>query len=357
MTRRHGRSYGWTDPNVAGDDGYRVAMAQPARTSNGKPEERRWRAHFCQRCGRQRERDEYGCPACNCDVYGPDAPGRVMRPADEVLVPLRGVLGRALELGPKGVALLAGSRGSGKTSLAFTAFEHPVVVTAEMTVERARTYCQRLGVEAARFRVDLDLEAPDLGLGRERAELVVDSLQALGDAVAVLAGVRRWCQETGSRAIVTSQVRKDGQVAGFESIPHDADAVVELRRASSGQRECCVTKSRFGAERSILFDLGGDDQAVNWGARYYSVEGPPYRIVPFPSEKSGLYASFLRAAAKDEDLARRLPSPPVAVAGVDGGALYGGWVEPADGPLRRAYAEESGLSYCSMEDLCPPEAT
>lgn len=332
-------------------------MAQPARpTTTAKPEAR-WVARFCQRCGRQRERDEYGCPACGCDAYGPDAPGHVARAPSDDLVPLRGVLGRALELGPKAVALLAGSRGSGKTSLAFTAFQRPHIVTAEMTVERARTYCARLGVEPVRFRVDLDLEADDLGLGREQCELVVDSLQALGDSVAVLRGVRRWCQETGSRAIVTSQVRKDGQIAGFESVPHDADAVVELRRTSSGQRVAEVTKSRFGAERSILFDLGGEDQAVDWGAHYYSVEGPPYRIVPFPSEKSGLYSSFLRAATKNAELAATLPPPPLAVAGVDGGALYGRWIEPADGALRRAHAEESGLTYLSMEDLCPPEAT
>lgn len=312
---------------------------------------------FCFICGRPRGPDEYGCPACGGDVYAPEVPGDAARREPDA-IPVRGPLAHALARVQPGIVLLAGPRGAGKSTLALgTPAAPPRVVSPEMGAELARSYAERLGLSIEAYRATLDIEAPDLGLAPPVPRyLVLDSLQAHPtDPIETIAALKRWAIGAGALVFVTSQVTKEGRIAGFERVPHDADVVVELAPAGAVNR-ATVTKNRFGAQDSVLWSFGSafDGGAlVDWGRRYYSIEGSPpeLRAVPFPTP-GARHAGYLAAAAADPELRELLGPPPCAVSAVDAGGLYpddGRWIEPHDGAARRDWAKRHGLRYFSPQ--------
>lgn len=291
-----------------------------------------------------------------------EAPADLIKGGNDERLPLRGPLARALKPKRGFVVLVAGSRGLGKSSLAIGSPALPArVVSCEMDPPTASAYAKRLGAKVDAWRAHLDIDRADLGLEDPvPAFLVVDSLQAhpYTTPVELVEALREWAQRVGSVVFVTSQVRKDGEIAGFEAVPHTVDVVIELDRVD-GQRRIKITKNRGGRESEVLFDLDNFAEAgARWSPRYYSIEGSPgnLRAVAWPSPKRARFAGYLAAAAKDSALRGALPPPPAALACQDAGELYGcRWVEPADVAERQKWATENGLPWFTPEGASAPE--
>lgn len=303
---------------------------------------------------------EYGCPECGGDVYAPDATGTTARQAARELIPIRGPLEPLLEL-EAGLVLLGGPGGSGKSTLAlFSPVGEVVFVCAEMSAAQARGYAARLGVSLT-LRGDLDLEDPELGLGYPApAYVVVDSLQAHpGDPLELAIRLRDYAHANGCAVFATSQVTKAGELAGREAIRHEADVVIELDDLD-GYNRIAVVKNRFGPVATGLWTWDRIAEGrPDWGRRYYSIEGrfPNYRAVPYPGGRRTRFAALLAAAASSSELRDRLPEPPLAVAAVDAGKLYGDgdrWQGPPDLERRRQWSESHGLPFFHPEPT-PPE--
>lgn len=320
------------------------------------------RPEWCLQCGRERGETEYACPACGGEDYGRSVPASA-RPAPDVPAePLLGVLGKVMSMPRRYVLALHGKRGGGKSTVAFSAFARPHIVTSEMATDRVLRYLERLGVRHAGLTVARLVEEEltgekriDLGeIDEDVDELVLDSASATLDPARAVAAVAEWTSRRNARAIVILHQNKDGAVAGQASMLHACDGEAEVVIEPTGVRRVVLQKHREGELRSVIFDLGELGERRNVARRYYSVEGGGghYRLVPYPDPTGSPHAEYLRAVERSrrddyEGPALKLPEPPCAVAALKS-ALYGsGWIEPVDVEARKAFAAEQGVPYFS----------
>lgn len=316
---------------------------------------------FCQACGRARELGEWGCP-CGCDVYGAEVPPGVAGAETFPLRRLAGALGGVLSVRPPAVIGMHGRRGSGKTTLALQACTRPHVVTAEMDEGLVAAYLTRLGVRhhgISRPRREEDPLTRQAvirwGESAESAdELVLDSATETGDELLAVETARAWATRRGGVAIVIFQHTKAGDARGSAQALHACDVEVLVEQLD-GERVVSVVKNRFGGTTSAAFDLAGGGPAQPARDRYYSVEGeaPAYRLVPYPSPRSGPYAAFWRWAEaqlndpSDDGEPVTLPDAPCAVAALRSELYRPPWSEPPDVADRAAFARAQGVPYWS----------
>lgn len=313
---------------------------------------------FCLSCGRPRAQGEWGCP-CGGDVYGDEVPAGVGGLETFPLRPLVGQLGALLSVRPPAVVAMHGRRGSGKTTLALQACRRPHVVTAEMDEDLVSAYLARLGVRHAGIsrprRAEDEAGQPVLRWGasaEEADELVLDSATETGDELLAVQMARAWAIRRSGVAIVIFQHTKAGEARGSAQALHACDVEVLVEQLE-GERLVSVVKNRFGGTASAAFDLADGAPAAPARDRYYSVEGeaPAYRLVPYPSPRSGPYAAFWRWAeaelGKDEGEPVSLPDPPCAVAALRSELYRPPWAEPPDVAARAAFARAQGVPYWS----------
>lgn len=186
-------------------------------------------------------------------------------------------------------------------------------------------------------------EAVDLGIPdhAQGADLVLDSLTATGADLAALRAVQRHVQRTGTRALVTAQVTKEGAPRGSSAIEHDPDLVIELLPVQD-RGEARIRKNRFGPLDTLLYVLTGTGVTRPTWSGYYSIEGtaPDYRLVPWPAVGSAPYADPLREAERGQ---LQLPEAPLAVCAQRSGLYPSGWAFPPDLEARERFATLAGL--------------
>lgn len=348
-----------------------------------QPRKRTTKPDFCVSCGRRRLEGEFRCPECAGADYDVSIivnhPERREHPGHK----LGGIIGRLVRLEPGEILLLKGPKAVGKTSIALTAFAGvslPWILTNEMSIGKVKSYAERLKVRycGVSWPFLYELEPPEYEIGgprpipEERIDLAIrsdrprsyvyDSLNGLATPAKVLAAVRELVNRSGGRAVVTSQVTTQDEARGGPTIEHNVDAVVRIERADGDARRAVAEKTRSGPEGSLIFTIDEATGAIGlprWD-RYYSIEGrgPDYEIRSFP-QPGGTppqYAAFLAAARSGRlptEIRAALPKPPIAVAALDGGALYEGpnrWIEPPDAAARCRFATMHGLSYYSPSD-------
>lgn len=296
---------------------------------------------------------------CGCELYSDRVRGDA-RPAEPEAAPLRGLLGELLQLPAGDVAVVYGPKGAGKSTLALTAFDAPVYLTSEMPAATILRYARRCGVrlgEIVQYRrqaercVDGVEVLPVLPLSTEPGDvvdLIVDSISATGEPEVAFAALREFCAATGCRALALVQVTKDHQARGSEAILHMADAVVNV-----AYRRIVVEKTRSGASGALPFELtaAGPRRLVREG--FFSVEGPPYRLLGFP-DPSAQFDGLLRKAERDRSFGRLLRElrehvPGIAVSARASALYVAGAVEPDDWRERARCALLEGSAYYHAE--------
>lgn len=324
---------------------------------------------FCAGCGRGRLSGEFACPKCDGEIYADHVAGTAdaLDPSDGG--ELAGVLGSLLLLPPGRSLLIYGDRGTGKSSLALTAFDGPIYISSEMGPSLILAYAKRLKrkvglVSMSELETAEDLEEV-LNLHLDDAEIVadviIDSLTGTGRPLEAWTIAREYAERHGVRAIGILQTVKSGRERGDARLGHDADAIAEVRNRGS-YREIIIRKSRFSPETSGAFRFTSRGQLArpDWD-RYYSIEGDPpgLWLEPYPNRKAR-YAAPLKAL---EALRRKggkpepgsalesLPEPPCAVAAEFSPLYPGGWIEPGDIDARRAFAERSGIPFWSPRQV------
>lgn len=257
------------------------------------------------------------------------------------------------------VLALHGRRGGGKSTVAFSAFTRPHIVTSEMDTDVVLAYLDRVGVEHGGMSVPQLVEdeyGPRIDLGRVADgvhDLILDSASATAHPLLAVMAVRDWVDRVGGRAIVILQHTKDGEPAGEAKMLHACDGEAEVVN-DGGRRRLTLHKHRRGESGiSVPFGLGAEGVVAEVPAHYYSIEGrgSSLRLVPWPSPESGPYAAYLRAVERsledDEAPTLRLPPPPVAVCALRSALHRAGWADPADVVERRAAATAAGIPYFS----------
>lgn len=321
---------------------------------------------ICVRCGRSRRAGEVECPGlleggerCGCELYSDRVRGDA-RPAEPEAAPLRGLLGELLQLPAGDVAVVYGPKGAGKSTLALTAFDAPIYLTSEMPAATILRYARRCKVrlgEIVQYQrqaercIDGVEVLPVIPLSQEPGEvvdLIIDSISATGEPELAFAALRDFCAVTGARALALVQVTKDHQARGSEAILHMADAVVRV-----DHRRIVVEKTRSGAGGALPFTLtaAGPRRLVRKG--FFSVEGPPYRLLGYP-DPTAQFDSLLRRAERDRTFGRELRElrehvAGIAVAGRVSALYAAGAVEPDDWRERARCALLEGAAYYHAE--------
>lgn len=324
----------------------------------------------CARCFRTRLGGEYACP-CGCAAYTdaiePQDADRLVAatrraPHGEPRVPVRGPLETFT---PDAAGLLYhlwGGPGSGKTTIAYQAFQRPHIISAEMSLQRVAEYCARLGVVPASVSVPRWEELVEPGgeatgswaLGIPATHfgpVILDSATELGGgAEEAIRELHEHREATGAPCIIIGQATKAGDAWGSARLAHAVEVVVELGE-DGGRRWARCHKNRAGNIGLIDFRLSEQGASVGSPKGWYSVEdrrGGGYRLVAWPDSGARNAGPFAAAERDDElglALRDRLSSGGWATAYRPSRLAAGGWAAPEDVDARRAYAEASGLRW------------
>lgn len=145
--------------------------------------------------------------------------------------------------------LVWGSRGSGKTTLAFRAARslRTLLVPLEMSAELYRHTAARAGAELRRIRIGPSDVNPALWLRCYRHEqcecLVIDSLGKTPEPVRIFERLGRACREGRVGLVLAiAHATRDGEARGGPALEHEADVCLVLE---PGRFE--LAKNRFGA--------------------------------------------------------------------------------------------------------------
>lgn len=183
-------------------------------------------------------------------------------------------------LPPKGVILLAGEPGIGKSTLllqlcdSINSNRPAVYITGEEAIDQIKLRAKRLGASLAKIacasancieKVISVLSANDPSL------VIIDSIQLmysqeLDRTPGSINQIRAcghllidWCKNSNSALIIVGHVTKDGAIAGPKVIEHMVDTVMyfEAERGDQPIRILRTIKNRFGSTDAIgVFEIG-----------------------------------------------------------------------------------------------------
>lgn len=246
---------------------------------------------------------------------------------------------------PRGVAMITGAKGSGKSSLAGI-LRPSLYLSTEQEPSEVASLLRR--IQGKKYKapwigqistLDELADALRQPLGASPV-VVLDSVTELGldEAVDAVKMLRAWCDRHQARALVVAQRTKDGSAAGRERLPHLVDVVADVHTDEVGLRRLSVAKNRHGDLTSTYFTVGALGLDKPHFSAAYSVEGTPgnYALVPHPTQ-GALWAGWCEADNVDLEgkagAARRAPR------------YTSGWLVPEDTPQRRQFAEAHGLIW------------
>lgn len=152
--------------------------------------------------------------------------------------------------------LIWGSRGSGKTTLAFRAARslRTLLVPLEMSAELYRHTAARAEADLRRIRLGPSEGYPELWLRAYRREqcecLVIDSLGKTPDPVRIFETLGRACREGRVGLVLAiAHATRDGEARGGPALEHEADVCLAVE---PGRFE--LAKNRFGPTGTALVE-------------------------------------------------------------------------------------------------------
>lgn len=232
----------------------------------------------CAACGAFAARSETWCAACGVDGAmlptgaesrsAPAAPATLEHASAQRFYGAEGELGRAFggKVPERGLVVVAGSAGSGKTTLALDLLlrlgRASLWLDAEMSEEQCRDYVERLGFAAALSTL------PRVGAlpwadALEHVEAVrpdvvlVDSLQRFARHRRARESFVQALRDLPALVLLISHVNAHGGLVGGTGPEHDGDALVWISKT-----RIAVEKSRWGPSGSTARTPHVDHAAV-----------------------------------------------------------------------------------------------
>lgn len=249
-----------------------------------------------------------------------------------------------------GTAMIFGGPGAGKSSLA--ALLRPTAwITSEQAPKPVKPLFDRItkGHMPVIYPAKTPERVRDVLSQINKGPVVIDSLTPFGmGSIQVATMMVEWAQERNERALGIVQVTKTGDAAGYMSIPHLVDAVIEVEKDAWGMRLFNVTKCRWSPEGSSYWAFNEESGEVitpRFEAAY-SVEGEAnFWLQPFPMGKAR-WSDLLMVLDKLDML-----EPGCASAAHLAFYMEKHFMEPRDVKQRKQFAERLGLRWISPEDV------
>jgi len=303
---------------------------------------------YCYTCGSPWLKDQVACEKCGSNDYE-EGSARPVHAVEGDGIRFDGPW-RMLPWPPQGVVAMFGGPGSGKSSLA-SMIDPKVWISKEQEPRPIGDMWRRTRPKVAMPETIMVNDADELATALSRVSrgpLVLDSATALGPRDGLRASylVSQWAKDHGERALLIAQVNAQGDIAGYNEIPHLVDATVNIAPDPWGVRAFRIEKSRWSSLDQVYWTFneeGGISQPDFEAA--YTVEGTPgaYHLHPYPLPGAKWNGGAAALAGAD-----RL-EPGTASSAIGAKYMKSGFVEPMDSSERKRFAENNGLKWLSAK--------
>lgn len=292
------------------------------------------------------------CPECgSIDISERDTrPGpRPGRKVTALAFPWTGI-----RLKRGGTILLAGDKGSGKTTISLFLRPSLVLISEQEPEEVAATYYRVNGDDAPRpllRSIDSWEDIEEGMLSLQEGELaVIDSVSQIGthqEAATIVRQTISIVRRRRAHAIFICQFNAAGQPLGANELQHAVDVVALIPNDPGGMRSLQVVKDRNGECFSTYFRLTGKGPVEETFDYAYSVEGPVsnyhLHLYPMPGAK--------QAGALDVMLQLGEQLHGFASAAIQCSGYKNGFGQPSDVLDRKRFAERHGLTWLDLDDV------
>jgi hypothetical protein len=251
-----------------------------------------------------------------------------------------------------GTVLLSGNKGSGKTSICMKT-EPTLFISTEQELEEVSHAWYRIMGDDAPVPLMTNCYTweqlqEDLLTLKRGDRVIVDSVSQFStgpESSEIVKEIIEQVRKAGALAWFIAQFTKGGDMLGPNMLNHMVDVVCTIPDDNLGMRRLTASKNRFGSLFARYFALTGEGVTEQSFDYAYTVEGSVgnYSLHLYPlggAKLSGIFDDLADKGLKLEGLAS-------AALRCDG--YETGFAEPSDIEMRRAFAEEHGLTWITPD--------